>query len=120
MRLHKLIYFLIGLAVILALLLLFFILRPKSDRIAGQPVTTVSSLADVSRRLELAGYRYVKENNIGDEHFVTYERNIPDATYTAEIVRWSGDQRLLTLAFGCSTDHASFDSKEAPHIVGSP
>jgi hypothetical protein len=111
MRLQALVYVLGGLAVILTVLLLVAIVS-KPDRPAVT-VTTVSTLADVSRRLELAGYSFTKDDSIAGQHFVTYERKVAGATYTAEIVRWSGDQRLLTLAFSCRTDFATFDSADA-------
>jgi hypothetical protein len=85
----------------------------RSTTPTAKPATTVSSLADLTRRLELAGYSYVKESNALGEQFVNYARDTPEAAYSVEIVRWSGDPRLKSLIFHCRTNEAAFNSKES-------
>ncbi len=82
---------------------------------AAQPpagtISTVTSFADASRRLELRGYRYVKGPDTSwGEDSVTYERQVDDALFAARISRWTGSQPILSLNFYCRATEKAFNS----------
>lgn len=105
MHLQKLIYIF---TIVLALLLLAALLRPKPKSDIAEPVTAVSSMADACRRLELTGYSFVENVDLKSLRLVTYEKKVPDATYKAEIMRVSGEQGIQQVWF-----FAKFDSADA-------
>ena len=100
-----------------ALFVGWLMLRTPVGTVSSEPtvrtITTVSSLADAARRLELRNYGYVEQTHVAGQKFVTYERKTGNAEFSVEIVRWSGDQRIKELCFSCRTNEAAFNSKES-------
>jgi hypothetical protein len=105
---------LLAIACVLLAVITWAVAFREPNRSAESPplVTTVSSLADVTRRLELRGYSYVEESNSYGQHFVHYAKHTSDVAYFVEVIRWSGDQRLKRLIFHGSTSETGFNSNE--------
>ena len=82
-----------------------------SRRAPTAKATTVTSIADAFRRLELRGYSHEKSENVWGSDYVSYVRKTPTANYTATLGTWSGQNRLKELTFDCRTNEAGFKAK---------
>lgn len=77
------------------------------------PTTTVASLTDASRRLELRGYLHQKHSNSYGFDSSEYMKTTDDAAHEVSIGRWSGDPRLRELFIMIRTDTTSFADIES-------
>ena len=105
----------LGLMVLLPIGLLvgWLVLATAISGSTRRTVSTVTSKADALRRLELRGYSCAKESNALGQEIVRYERKTSNAEFGAEIVRWSGGQRIVSLIFSCRTNEEAFNSEQS-------
>jgi phage FluMu protein Com len=73
-------------------------------------VTTVTTFPDAFRRLELRGYSHTKDENALGEDIVVYKREGVNATFSAVLTKWHGQDRIQEISFSCYTDGDGFKS----------